>query len=394
MKGKRWIAAIVAAASFAALLPSGALAVERYQVMKYGDRDDYVYALQVELHEQGYLSANPTGYYGTATVAAVEALQKAKKITVDGIAGIATQKALYGSDYVAIPTERASMMEGDSSSSTTVNSSASSSSTTAEFDSMEHGSAGTIVQEVQKRLKELGYFPQNTEVTEYFGDITEDAVRAFQANNGLEVDGVVGPITFAKLFSGDAKKVSSPSEETLQDAATEQNDDGDYQEIYGVSSGNAIIESAIEYAISLLGVKYVYGGRGPDSFDCSGFTSYVLEHVGIERVGNSAAQGNYEEWEKISYENLQRGDLLIFTDTAGNGIGHVGIYLGDGRFIHASSGSAKSVTISTLSGTYLDRFLWGRRWIGTLDPDYAAQLNGLPDGFEPADDLLVVEVVE
>lgn len=257
---------------------------------------------------------------------------------------------------------------------------------------MEHGSAGTVVREVQRRLQELGYFPTSTELTEYFGDITEDAVRAFQKANGLEVDGVVGPLTFAKLFSSSAvASVNGPSQETIQDAAKEVNDDNDYAEIYGTSSGNAIIEKAISCAISLLGVPYVYGGRGPSSFDCSGFTTYVLEEVGIERVGNSVAQGNNDEWEKIAYEDLQRGDLLIFTDTAGREIGHVGIYLGEGRFIHASSGSAKSVTISTLSGSYLERFLWGRRWIGTIDPAYAWQLESLPEGFEPAEGLLIIE---
>lgn len=100
MKRTRWAAALLAAGmGLCALSPVSALAVERYLVMKQGDRDEYVLALQQELKELGYLSATPTGYYGTATVAAVKALQEDKNITVDGIAGIATQKALYGSDY-------------------------------------------------------------------------------------------------------------------------------------------------------------------------------------------------------------------------------------------------------------------------------------------------------
>lgn len=396
MKRTRWAAALLAAGmGLCALSPVSALAVERYLVMKQGDRDEYVLALQQELKELGYLSATPTGYYGTATVAAVKALQEDKNITVDGIAGIATQKALYGSDYAPLSEARKALFEdaGEAEESVqTENASAGSSSASSEFDSMEHGSAGTVVREVQRRLQELGYFPASTELTEYFGDITEDAVRAFQKANGLEVDGVVGPLTFASLFSSSAiASVNGPSQETIQDAAEEVNDDNDYAEIYGTSSGNAIIEKAISCAISLLGVPYVYGGRGPSSFDCSGFTTYVLEEVGIDRVGNSAAQGNNDEWEKIAYEDLQRGDLLIFTDTAGREIGHVGIYLGEGRFIHASSGSAKSVTISTLSGSYLERFLWGRRWIGTIDPAYAWQLESLPEGFEPAEGLLIIE---
>ncbi len=66
---------------------------------------------------------------------------------------------------------------------------------------------------------------------------------------------------------------------------------------------------------------------------------------------------------------------MIFTNTRLSAIGHVGIYLGDGRFIHCSSGSAMSVTISHLEGTYMNRFLWGRRWVAEADPSVLEQLG-------------------
>ncbi len=71
---------------------STALAAERYQVMREGDEDEYVLALQKKLCELGYLTVKPTGYYGSATVEAVGKFQQKKGLTADGIAGIATQK--------------------------------------------------------------------------------------------------------------------------------------------------------------------------------------------------------------------------------------------------------------------------------------------------------------
>jgi len=106
----------------------------------------------------------------------------------------------------------------------------------------------------------------------------------------------------------------------------------------------------------------------------------VLRHVGVDASTSSKAQGNNDKWPKISYKNLKRGDLLIFTNTKLSAIGHVGIYLGDGRFIHCSSGSAKSVTISHLEGTYLKRFLWGRRWVAEADPSVLELLGDTESG--------------
>lgn len=108
------------------------------------------------------------------------------------------------------------------------------------------------------------------------------------------------------------------------------------------SSEPSKAQEIIDYAKKFLGVKYVYGGSSPKGFDCSGFTSYVFDQYGInlERVAaNQAGQGK-----KISKSDLKAGDLVFFDTNGGhNNIGHVGIYIGDGKFIHASSGDRKSV---------------------------------------------------
>ena len=120
-------------------------------------------------------------------------------------------------------------------------------------------------------------------------------------------------------------------------------------------------EEVVAYAKSYLGKPYVYGGSGPNSFDCSGFTMYVFKHFGYSLPHGATAQSGYGTY--VSKENLQPGDLVFFLDyETMDGIGHVGIYVGGGDFIHASSGSAYSVTISNLnSGSYLKRYYTARR---------------------------------
>ena len=123
-----------------------------------------------------------------------------------------------------------------------------------------------------------------------------------------------------------------------------------------------VINDIESKAKSFLGVPYVWGATGPSKFDCSGFTQWVYRDSGINipRVSkNQARVGKF-----ISYENLQRGDMVFF-DTKKKRSGlvtHVGIYLGDGNFIHASS-AGKSVVIYNFNqkSFYKKRFLWGRR---------------------------------
>jgi len=117
-------------------------------------------------------------------------------------------------------------------------------------------------------------------------------------------------------------------------------------------------------AKKLLGLKYVWGATGPNKFDCSGFTQKVYKIAGIKIPRNSRAQAKVGQY--IKYENLQKGDMVFFdTNRRKTGVvNHVGIYLEDGKFIHASSGSKKVViTNFDKKRYYKSRFLWGRRII-------------------------------
>lgn len=117
----------------------------------------------------------------------------------------------------------------------------------------------------------------------------------------------------------------------------------------------ALISDLLAFARSFEGYPYVYGGNGPNSFDCSGFVLYVYKHFGYSF--SRGAQEQYEDGVKVTMDELLPGDLVFFS---GNGyyITHVGLYLGDGQFIHASN-PTRGVVIDTLWSGYYNSHFWG-----------------------------------
>ena len=110
------------------------------------------------------------------------------------------------------------------------------------------------------------------------------------------------------------------------------------------------------YAYNFLGRPYVYGANGPNAFDCSGFTSYVYRHFGVSLPRTASSQ--FSAGSAVSRNNLAPGDLVFF-NTVGY-LGHVGLYIGGGDFIHAASSGR--VKISSLSeGYYRTRYAGARR---------------------------------
>jgi peptidoglycan DL-endopeptidase CwlO len=106
-------------------------------------------------------------------------------------------------------------------------------------------------------------------------------------------------------------------------------------------------------AMRYLGIPYVYGGASPSGFDCSGFVMYVYSQVGISLPHNAAMQYGYGT--PVDRSQLQAGDLVFF-----NGLGHNGIYIGGGQFIH-SPHTGDVVKISSLSGWYDSTWVGARR---------------------------------
>jgi len=125
------------------------------------------------------------------------------------------------------------------------------------------------------------------------------------------------------------------------------------------------IEDEVEWnAKELLGKKYVWGATGPNTYDCSGFTQKIYDDLGIKIPRVSREQAKHGRL--LQFEDLKKGDLVFFqTNRRRPGlVTHVGIYLGNGDFIHASSGAKKIVICNFKKDCfYKKRFLWGRRVI-------------------------------
>lgn len=293
----------------AALMPTSALAAS--STLKLGSSGSEVTTLQERLIKLGYLDyPNATGYYGTLTKTAVTRFQTNNGLTADGIAGSKTQAALYASSAKSMV--------------------------------LKVGSSGEAVKSLQLKLKELGYFSGTG--TGYYGSVTRAAVISFQTAYGLTADGIAGPITHNAAFSGSASaaSVSSSSTTTTSTASTD-----------------AIAEIALEQVDK----AYVLGTQGPTTFDCSGLAYYAITQAGFSATRMSAAAYfTYSAWESVDgISSLQKGDLIFFRSESSSNISHMGIYIGDGQFVHASSGQAK-VMVSTL-GTYWTNLYMGARHV-------------------------------
>jgi cell wall-associated NlpC family hydrolase len=109
----------------------------------------------------------------------------------------------------------------------------------------------------------------------------------------------------------------------------------------------------VQYAKRFLGTPYVYGGSSPHGFDCSGFVRFVYAHFGVALPHSSYAQ--FGDGHRVGRGSLHPGDLVFF-----DSLGHVGIYVGNGRFIHAPHTGLR-VRIQPLAGWYSSRYSGARR---------------------------------
>lgn len=125
-------------------------------------------------------------------------------------------------------------------------------------------------------------------------------------------------------------------------------------------------------ALSLQGVPYVWGGTTPRGFDCSGFTQYVYRKNGLSL--SRTCEGQLRAGMIIAKEDLQPGDIIIFQGTAGvRGVSHVGMYIGDGKLIHAGS---RGITVVELSNSYFTRhYLCARRILVERPPQEAPEAD-------------------
>ena len=127
-----------------------------------------------------------------------------------------------------------------------------------------------------------------------------------------------------------------------------------------LATDSALGAQIVAYAKQFLGRPYVWGGNGPNSFDCSGFTKYVYAHFGYTL--NRTASAQLSNGVSVSRSELQPGDLVFFYNgRVSTPVSHVGIYLGDGQFIHASTNTYAVQYDSLYSNHYNNTYVYARR---------------------------------
>ncbi len=271
-------------------------------MLTFGEQSPVVLAAQERLKALGYMTSTPDGNYGLDTTAAVKQFQSKNDLVVDGYLGPSTRMALNSSD--AVP------------------------------NGIGLGDQNETVTRIQQLLSKYGYL-SSANVTGYFGEVTEKAVKNFQSSNGLSSDGSVGVQTMAKLTGSSVNKSSS--------------------------SGGAVGGSAsrlISIAKSKLGCRYVWGAKGPNRFDCSGFVYWCLNQAGVKQSYlTSYGWRSVGKYTKItSFSKLKAGDIIVVS-------GHVGIVAENGTVVDASSGRGKVVHRS-MSSWWKRNFICGWRIFG------------------------------
>ncbi len=303
-------------------------------MLSFGETSEVVLAAQKRLKLLGYMTSEPDGNYGNDTVMAVKQFQSRNDQVVDGYLGPSTRLAL-NSD-TAVP------------------------------NGLRIGDSGDTISKVQNMLSKLGYI-NAANVTGYYGEVTENAVKLFQRTNNLSVDGAVGAQTMTMLTSGNAKKApanaprqttggSSSNRTQSGGGSSTKTSGGSSVPSTGSASGSA--SSLLSVAKSKLGCPYVWGAKGPNSFDCSGFVYWCLNQVGVRQSYiTSSGWRSVGRYTKItSYSNLRAGDIIVVS-------GHVGIVAEGGTVVDASSGNGKVVHRS-LSSWWQRNFICGWRIFG------------------------------
>lgn len=306
--------------------------------LAYGEKSDVVLACQKRLKDLGYLTTEPDGAYGEDTLIAIRQFQARNDQIVDGYLGPSTRVALNS------PNARAN--------------------------GLMLGERGDAVTRMQQLLSKHGYLNSGN-VTGYYGEATEQAVKGFQTRNGLTADGLVGVQTLTKLASDNVRKpaphtggsggstgggsTGRPSGGGHTGGNTGGGNTGGGSTGGGSTGGGGTgggtvtpppggapasggVASLISVASSKLGSPYVWGSKGPNSFDCSGFIYWCLNQVGVNQSYlTSSGWRNVGRYTRISsFNDIQAGDIVVVR-------GHVGIAAGGGTVIDASSSNGRVV---------------------------------------------------
>jgi cell wall-associated NlpC family hydrolase len=177
----------------------------------------------------------------------------------------------------------------------------------------------------------------------------------------VSANGLTGWMMAQYLVQADAP-AAPPAESAAQPAAPENPaPPAEEARTAAPAASSSLGQQAVDIAMKYVGYRYRYGGTSPSGFDCSGFVYFVYHKT----LGIPVTHDMYTQTAtgtRVSKANLQPGDMVFFQNTYKYGLSHAGIYIGNGKFIHAENEST-GVVISSLSNSY-----WASRWYGATRP--------------------------
>jgi len=251
-----------------------------YNTVKAGSKGVQTTAVQCLLH-RSKRPVRADGSFSAADASQLKAFQKSVGLKRTGVVNKGTWIALIG--YGSRPT-------------------------------LSTGERGASVVRLQRSLRAAGY--KTLTGTGYFGPLTATAVKAVQRGNGFKATGVVGP-KFWKLLQSGRLKPGKAARPAPAPAASS-------------SSGSNKGAKALAFAKRQIGDRYMYGGTGPSSWDCSGLTQASYKAAGVKLPHSATGQMKYGR--KVSKSQLKPGDLVFFYTP----VHHVALYAGSGKVLHAS----------------------------------------------------------
>lgn len=286
--------------------------------LQYGENSEVVRHLQYKLNKLGYYEDAIDGIFGLLTEHAVKGFQSSYEINVTGQVDEETMKTLIRVEKQAEIDKIKSLLSD-----------------------MDYGTMDENVRKVQEVLFYYGYYKGT--VDGIYGPLTESAINQIIAEGYVDAD--------SNEVESNVETVDAPAI-TAQVDSVESTKEEEVSEIIQLEVQTNHY-STIDTAKAYIGVPYVWGGTSPSGFDCSGFIQYVYAENDIVIPRTVSDIWNFSK----PVDEASIGDLVFF-ETYKAGPSHLGIYLGNGDFIHA--GSSNGVTISNL---YDDSY-WNSRYIG------------------------------